>query len=88
MVVIEAMDLGRPVIATSGGGPSEVITSDQEGILTPPDDPHALAREMVRLADDAQLRSLIGARGAARVRADFRTEVGAATLIRHLDALQ
>jgi glycosyltransferase involved in cell wall biosynthesis len=88
MVVIEAMDLGRPVIATAGGGPSEVIVSEQQGVLTPPDDPCALARQMLRLADDAELRARIGAGGAARVHADFRTEEGAAALISHLDALR
>jgi len=88
MVVIEAMDLGRPVIATAGGGPSEVITSDENGILVPPDDTGALAREMVRLADDPGLRSRIGAAAALRVRNDFGTDAGAATLLRYLDALR
>src|SRR4029077_7787331 len=43
LVVIEAMMLGRPVIATRGGGPSEVITSDDMGVLEPAQDPAALA---------------------------------------------
>jgi glycosyltransferase involved in cell wall biosynthesis len=87
MVVIEAMDLGRPVVATQGGGPSEVISSGDLGILVPPDDVGALARTMIGLVDDPERRRRIGLRGAQRVRADFTTEAGAASLIHHLESL-
>jgi glycosyltransferase involved in cell wall biosynthesis len=87
MVVIEAMDLGRPVVATKGGGPSEVISSDETGILVPPDDVGALARTMIGLVDDPARRRRLGLRGAERVRADFTTEAGAASLLHHLKSL-
>src|SRR4051794_3831846 len=35
MVVIEGMSLGKPVIATRGGGPSEIIAEPDQGILIP-----------------------------------------------------
>jgi glycosyltransferase involved in cell wall biosynthesis len=87
MVVIEAMDLGRPVVATKGGGPTEIISSDEIGILVPPDDVGALARTMIALADDPARRQRLGRRGAERVRADFTTSAGAASLLRHLESL-
>jgi glycosyltransferase involved in cell wall biosynthesis len=42
-VVIEAMNLARPVISTNIGGPAEVIHNGVSGILVDPDDPQALA---------------------------------------------
>lgn len=57
LVVLEAMTLGTPVVATMGGGPSEIITDGVDGLLVPPADPQALA--------DA-VGSLLAAPGRAR----------------------
>jgi len=87
LVLIEAMMLGRPVIATRGGGPSEVIASEDLGVLVTPDDPAALAAEMIRLFDDRARREAIGAASAAHVRANFGIERMARELIGQLDSL-
>ena len=79
--------LGRPVIATRGGGPSEVIASEDLGVLVTPDDPAALAAEMIRLFDDRARREAIGAASAAHVRANFGIERMARELIGQLDSL-
>ena len=49
MVVVEAMALGRPVIATDAGGPREIISDGRDGILVPPRNPQALADAIARL---------------------------------------
>jgi glycosyltransferase involved in cell wall biosynthesis len=64
--VIEAMALGRPVIASAGGGPSEVIRDGVDGLLVPPGDPVALADAIVRLLDDPDGARRIGERAARR----------------------
>jgi glycosyltransferase involved in cell wall biosynthesis len=87
MVVIEAMALGRPVIATRGGGPNEIIDPEVSGVLVQPDDPRQLAAAMVALAEDAGRRQAIGARGATRVRESFTIERMASELLRYLDEL-
>jgi glycosyltransferase involved in cell wall biosynthesis len=87
LVVIEAMSLGRPVIATRGGGPSEIIQSDEMGVLVPSDDPAALARSIVALAEDPERRRTMGARGAERVRSAFTIDLMASNLLRHLDSV-
>jgi len=88
LVIVEAMAVGRPVIATQGGGPSEMIESPSEGVLVPPDDRRALAAAMIALIDDPQRRRALGARGAALVRERFSIETAASNLVAHLnDAL-
>jgi glycosyltransferase involved in cell wall biosynthesis len=88
LVVIEAMGLGRPVIATIGGGPSEIIEEGDQGVLIPPDDPPTLAKAMMELVDSPERRRQLGEGGRQRVRAQFSIDVMATTLIGHLDSLE
>ncbi len=57
---IECMAEGRPVIASDNGAQPEYIETDKDGILVPPKDVDALAREMRRLATSSQLRQALG----------------------------
>jgi len=47
IVVVEAMALGKPVIATKPGGPEEIIEDKKSGLLIPFNDPHALAEAIL-----------------------------------------
>jgi glycosyltransferase involved in cell wall biosynthesis len=70
IALLEAMALGRAVVATRVGGLPEVIDHDREGVLVPPGDPRALAEAILALLADPQLRQRLGE--AARKRAaDF-----------------
>jgi glycosyltransferase involved in cell wall biosynthesis len=60
-VVVEAMAMGLPVVATSVGGPAEVIDDGVDGVLVPPRRPDALADATARLLDDDAERGRIGA---------------------------
>jgi glycosyltransferase involved in cell wall biosynthesis len=60
-VVVEAMAMGLPVIATSPGGPAEIIDDGTDGVLVPPRRPEALAAAITRLLDHEDERSRIGA---------------------------
>lgn len=69
-VVIEAMALGIPVVATSVGGPAEIIEDGVDGILLAPRNPDGWATAIARLVDSVDLRRSLG--DAARRRAqDF-----------------
>jgi glycosyltransferase involved in cell wall biosynthesis len=70
MVVIEAMAVGTPVIASAEAGPTEVITPGIDGMLSPYGDVEALAAGVVRLLSDPALRDDLGRAGARRA-ADF-----------------
>ncbi len=58
--VFEYMAVGLPVVASAMGDLRQLITHGQNGLLVPPDDPSALARELRRLHDAPSLRHRIG----------------------------
>ena len=61
-VVLEAMAAGLPVVASDIPVFREYLTDD-DAMLVPPGDPDALAHAMARLAEDAELRARLSARG-------------------------
>src|SRR5204862_3519278 len=67
MVVLEAMQCGKPVIASQIGGLPDVVADGETGFLVPPGDPIALRQAMTRLLSDSKLRARMGK--AARERA-------------------
>lgn len=71
MVVIEAMSMSRPIIATIGGGPSEIIENGVNGLLVPCCDSEKLAVAICSLLGDAERADRIGARAAIEVRKRF-----------------
>ena len=87
LVVLEAMSLGRAVIATEGGGPSEIIESDEMGLLVPGGDPAALAEAIASLAREPERRRRMGIRAAERVKSAFTIESMAKNLLGHLGEL-
>lgn len=81
IVIVEAMALGKPVIAANEGGPTEIITPGIHGLLTPFDDAPALASAAISLLDDPVLAQQLG--DAARRRAqDFSTQRYAQNLVK------
>ena len=67
VVFVEALQAGVPVVTFEMGGSREILT-ESTGILVPPGDIAGLARALVRLIDDAGLRSRLGGDGPARAR--------------------
>jgi glycosyltransferase involved in cell wall biosynthesis len=86
IVVIEAMALGKPVIAGNAAGPTEVITDGADGLLTPYGDAPALASAILRYLDDPEFARRTGQ--AARLRAlDFSTRRYAENCVAALQGL-
>ncbi|GIW39875.1 MAG: hypothetical protein KatS3mg076_0452 [Candidatus Binatia bacterium] len=73
-VLLEAMALGKPVIATSAGGVVEFVRDGWTGLLVPPGDVEALAAALLRLAVEPELRSRLGHAAREEVRDRFRIE--------------
>ncbi len=80
--VQEAMASGLPVVAPAAGGPVDLVTPEETGLLFEPNDTEALRACVVRLAQDAELRATWGA--ASRISVEHRswTAVGD-ELLRH-----
>lgn len=70
-VLVEAMALSKPVVATAVGGILEVVTDGEVGFLVPPNDAPALAEKIAQLLADAELRATMGRQGHARVLRHF-----------------
>lgn len=66
LVLLEAMALGKPVIATRAGGPLEIVLEGETGRLIPPSDPPQLAAALTALLRDPVVRERMGARGRVR----------------------
>ena len=69
--ILEYMALGKPVIATRGGGTCEIIADRQTGFLIEPLDADELAGKIEILLNDAELRDKMGSAGRERVRSEF-----------------
>lgn len=74
MVILEAMALARPVVASRVGGIPEVINDHVEGLLVTAGNPSELAYACHKLIDDQDLRIRLGAAGQQRVEAEFSSD--------------
>lgn len=84
-VLVEAMSVGTPVVATDCPyGPGEIISHEGNGILVPPREPEALASQIVRVLKDDSLRSELARSGHHRS-ADFSAKNIASQYARAID---
>lgn len=70
-VALEAMLVGKPVVASHIGGLSDIVAPGETGLLVPPGDADALAAALRDLYSDPARAARFGAAGEARVRARF-----------------
>ncbi|HYB73175.1 MAG TPA: glycosyltransferase family 4 protein [Candidatus Sulfotelmatobacter sp.] len=65
-VLVAAMALGVPVVATRVGGVPDVLEDGRQGLLVPPADPAALAKSIAAILGDGMRAAAMGALGRAR----------------------
>lgn len=63
LVAIEAMAVGRPVVAFDHAPLNEIITHRQEGLLVKSGDLEGLAQSIIKLLKDKKLQQKLGAQG-------------------------
>ncbi len=69
--ILEYMALGKPVIATTGGGTNEIVEEMKTGFLIGPSDPVKLAEKIRLLLNDESLRHRMGMAGKERIHDHF-----------------
>jgi glycosyltransferase involved in cell wall biosynthesis len=73
-VTIAAMSMGLPVVGTNIGGTPESVVDGETGFLVNPNDPEQLAKPIVRLVRDPELRRKLGENGYQRAMQMFSIE--------------
>jgi glycosyltransferase involved in cell wall biosynthesis len=71
IAMLEAMTLGKPVVATAVGGIPELVTDGQEGRLAPAGAVTQLAQYVKALLDDPEQRRCMGEQGANKIEAHY-----------------
>lgn len=82
MTLLEAMSLGKPIVATAVGGTPEIVEHGKTGYLVPSDDAAALAAAIEQLLADPEQARRLGQAGAERFTERFHVAAMAATYAR------
>jgi glycosyltransferase involved in cell wall biosynthesis len=69
--LIEAMALGKPVVASSVPGIQDMVSDGESALLVPPGNPKALASAMQRILDDPSLGRKLGSAAAEQATQRF-----------------
>ncbi len=75
IAVVEAMAMGKAVVATTTGGLPEVVAHGETGLLVPPGDIESLAAAVVSLLGDKVRREQMGLCGRTRAQERFSLDV-------------
>jgi len=71
VVLMEAMAMEIPCVASWVNGIPEIVTHETDGLLVPPGDAAALACAIGRLMDDAELRRNLGQKARLKIQEKF-----------------
>ncbi|MDY0093273.1 MAG: glycosyltransferase family 4 protein [Candidatus Vecturithrix sp.] len=74
-IVIEAMAMKKPILATAVGGVPEIVVDGQTGLLIPPQDAEALRQALERLLLNRENWNIMGLAGRKRVEQMFSLEL-------------
>ncbi len=72
--ILEFMALGKPVIATNGGGTNEIISDQETGFLAPQKSPQFIADKIEFLLDNPNQIKEMGMKGKKKVESEFSLE--------------
>lgn len=72
---LEASAMGKPTIGTRVGGVPEAVVDGVTGLLVEPSDPKGLAKALIRLLKDPDLRARLGFEGRKRAESEYSMEV-------------
>lgn len=85
IILLEAMSLKKPIVASCSGGVSEIITDHVDGILVNPRDAKGLAKAILELLDDSQMTTSIGFNAFETVKKRYDTSKVASKFIEFME---
>jgi len=74
IVLLEAMALGKPIVASNIGGISEIVQHSITGLLVKPADATELYQALLTLLNDPKKRAIMGDEGKKRIEEQFNLE--------------
>lgn len=80
LVLLEAMSVGLPIVATAIGGTIEALGADHP-LLAPPNDPAGLGAAIIKVLADIEAAGSIGVAGKARFESHFQAHRMAAQTV-------
>lgn len=75
LVLLEALSVGTPIVASACDGILDVLRDGENGLLVPPADASALATALERYCYDASLRDRLGAKGRSDYEKEYSFEI-------------
>lgn len=87
LVALEAMAMGKPVVATRAGGVPEFLVDGEMGFLIEPRDHQALARAILKLVNEPALAQAMGRRGRQHVEEYFTANVYGRNIVATFDTV-
>ena len=84
VAIMEAMAMEMPVIATNGGGVTELVDDGVDGLLVPPRNPEALAVALQRIAENPALALSLTVAARTKIVTSFQSSLSAEILHKHL----
>lgn len=82
--LLEAMAMGRPVVASRTHTSSELLIHDESGLLVPPKDPPALRAALAQVLRDSALAARLGAVARRKIEEDGNMGLRQSRLVNHL----
>lgn len=74
LVLLEAMAMAKPIVATRVSAIPEIMVDGETGILVPPKDPNSLAEAIIRLVQNPSRAREMGRKGRERLEKEFSVE--------------
>jgi glycosyltransferase involved in cell wall biosynthesis len=71
MVMVEAMSMGKPVIATETQAPSDFVIDGETGLLVPPNDPVSMRNAILSFIQNPEMVREMGLQARRRVEENY-----------------
>lgn len=81
--ILEAMEVGVPVVAANAGGHRELIRHGYDGVLVEPRNPKALADAIAEVLEQSEFRNTLVRRGKKKIRSSYDQR----TIVRSVESL-